>query len=78
MSQANEDKRAFLSSALGGATGSISDLEYQYLLTLVSAPDQGSIPDMWRKYLISLGYSGSVSDMRSNLTYPRFTGGSKN
>lgn len=45
-----------------GYTGNINDAEYRYLRALVT-PYKGTIPDMWKKYLVSLGYTtGTLND----------------
>jgi hypothetical protein len=57
----NDYKKAALKT-LTGVNGDINTLEYKWLRSVVT-PYVGAIPDMWRRYLNSLGYSGGLQDM---------------
>lgn len=57
----NDKKRDFFISE-GIASGPLPDMENKWLRGKVT-PYVGSTPDMWKKYLISQGYSGSLPDM---------------
>lgn len=65
----NEDRKNYFSTALGHS-GTLTDLEWEWLKSVVAGDDQGSIPDLWREYFRSLGYTGSLSDNWSKLPYP--------
>lgn len=51
----NDYKKSTLKT-LTGSTGDINTLEYKWLRSVVT-PYKGSIPDMWKKYLTTLGYT---------------------
>jgi len=65
----NEDRRAFYATALGHS-GQLSDLENEWLKTQVLTNNQISTPDLWKRYLNGLGYSGTNQEMRKKLAYP--------
>lgn len=48
----------------GAVSSSITDAEYEFLIVQGASP--GNVQDMWSEYLQSLGWSGSVSDMKNS------------
>lgn len=64
----NEDRQAFYAAALGHS-GSLSDLENEWLKTQVN-PDEIASPDMWRAYLAAQGLPTTLSDGMALLPYP--------
>lgn len=59
----NDYKKATLKKWTG-VDGDINTLESKWLKSLVS-PYTGAIPDMWRKYLVSLGYTDYSLDQKA-------------
>jgi hypothetical protein len=65
----NEDRRTYFATALGHS-GALSDLELEWLKSVVGGTGYNDIPDLWREYLRGQGFTGSLSDLWANLPYP--------
>lgn len=66
-----EKRRKYYASQAGTNQGTLPDLENQFLQAKTSSI--GTTPDLWGKFLRSLGYTGLVDEMKDK--WRRLTGG---
>ena len=64
MSNLNDIKKAALET-LTGNTGSIDDLETEWLLSVVVAPNGEHINDLWKQYILEQGFDDASSWLAS-------------